>query len=49
MTTETEYQHPLMAAYWKQVDTRFPQVDAVFEDVMAEALAVLTPLWQPSW
>jgi len=42
VTTETEYQHPLMAAYWKQVDTRFPQVDAVFEDVMAEALAVLT-------
>ncbi|MEQ1591289.1 MAG: VWA domain-containing protein [Thiobacillaceae bacterium] len=40
--TETEYQHPLMAAYWKQVDTRFPQVEAVFEDVMAEALAILT-------
>lgn len=42
MTTETEYQHPLMAAYWKQIDTRFPQVEAVFEDVMAEALTVLT-------
>ncbi len=42
MTTETEYQHPLMRAYWAQVDTRFPQVEAVFEDVMAEALAVLT-------
>ncbi|OGU21980.1 MAG: hypothetical protein A2580_12590 [Hydrogenophilales bacterium RIFOXYD1_FULL_62_11] len=40
--TETEYQHPLMRAYWAQIDTRFPQVDAVFEDVMAEALAVLT-------
>jgi nitric oxide reductase NorD protein len=40
--TETEYQHPLMAAYWKQLDTRFPQVEEVFEDVMAEALAVLT-------
>jgi hypothetical protein len=39
---ETEYQHPLMKAYWAQVDTRFPQVDVVFEDVMAEALAVLT-------
>jgi hypothetical protein len=39
---ETEYQHPLMAAYWKQLDTRFPQVEEVFEDVMAEALAVLT-------
>ena len=40
--TETEYQHPLMRAYWAQIDTRFPQVEAVFEDVMAEALAVLT-------
>src|SRR4030066_77936 len=39
--TETEYQHPLMAAYWKQLDTRFPQVEVVFEDCMAEALAVL--------
>jgi hypothetical protein len=42
VTTETAYQHPLMAAYWKQLDTRFPQVEEVFEDVMAEALAVLT-------
>jgi hypothetical protein len=41
--TETEYQHPLMAAYWKQLDTRFPQVEEVFEDCMAEALSVLTP------
>ena len=40
--TETEYQHPLMAAYWKQLDTRFPKVEEVFEDVMAEALSVLT-------
>jgi hypothetical protein len=40
--TETDYQHPLMAAYWKQLDTRFPQVEEVFEDVMAEALSVLT-------
>ena len=40
--TVTEYQHPLMAAYWKQLDTRFPQVEEVFEDCMAEALAVLT-------
>ncbi|MBI1284742.1 MAG: VWA domain-containing protein [Thiobacillus sp.] len=31
-----------MKAYWAQIDTRFPQVEAVFEDVMAEALAVLT-------
>jgi hypothetical protein len=41
--TETDYQHPLMAAYWKQLDTRFPQVEEVFEDCMAEALLVLTP------
>ncbi|WP_296752589.1 VWA domain-containing protein [Thiobacillus sp.] len=40
--TKTEYQHPLMAAYWKQLDTRFVQVEEVFDDVMAEALAVLT-------
>ncbi len=40
--TETEYQHPLMAAYWKQLDTGFPKVGEVFEDVMAEALSVLT-------
>ena len=31
-----------MAAYWKQLDTRFPQVEEVFDDVMAEALAVLS-------
>ncbi len=40
--TETGYQHPLMAAYRKQLDTRFPQVEEVFEDCMAEALVVLT-------
>ncbi|HUX30892.1 MAG TPA: VWA domain-containing protein [Thiobacillus sp.] len=40
--TETEYQHPLMAAYWRQLDTRFPKVEEVFEDVMAEALSLLT-------
>ena len=43
MSTEVEYQHPLMAAYWKQLDTRFPQVEEVFEDCMVEALTVLTP------
>lgn len=32
----------MMAAYWAQLDTRFRQVEEVFEDVMAEALAVLT-------
>lgn len=40
--TETEYQHPLMQVYWKQLDSRFPQVADVFEDCMAEALAVLS-------
>jgi len=40
-TAETEYQHPLMKAYWAQLDTRFKEVEAVFEDVMAEALAIL--------
>ena len=38
---ETAYQHPLMQAYWAQLDTRFKQVEDVFEDVMAEALAIL--------
>jgi len=38
----TEYQHPLMAAYWKQLNSGFPQVKEVFEDCMAEALAVLS-------
>jgi nitric oxide reductase NorD protein len=42
VSIKTEYQHPLMAAYWKQLDTRFPQAEEVFEDCMAEALAVLT-------
>jgi len=40
--TDTDYQHPLMQAYWKLLDTRFPQVEEVFEDCMAEALAVLS-------
>jgi hypothetical protein len=38
---ETAYQHPLMLEYWRLLDTRFKQVEEVFEDVMAEALAVL--------
>jgi hypothetical protein len=37
-----EYQHPLMAAYWKQLNSGFPRVKEVFEDTMAEALAVLS-------
>jgi nitric oxide reductase NorD protein len=40
--TQTEYQHPLMQTYWAQIDTRFKPVKDVFEDVMAEALAILT-------
>ena len=40
--TDTAYQHPLMVAYWAILDTRFKPVEDVFEDVMAEALAVLT-------
>ncbi|MEW5787045.1 MAG: nitric oxide reductase activation protein NorD [Pseudomonadota bacterium] len=40
-SAETEYQHPLMKAYWAQLDTRFKQVEDVFEDLMAEALAIL--------
>jgi nitric oxide reductase NorD protein len=40
--TATDYQHPLMAAYWTQLDTRFPQIEEVFEDCMAEAVEWLT-------
>ncbi len=40
--TETEYQHPLMKAYWAQLDTGFEPIADVFEDVMAEALAILS-------
>jgi nitric oxide reductase NorD protein len=40
--TQTGYQHPLMAAYWTQLDTRFPQIEEVFEDCMAEAVEWLT-------
>lgn len=40
--TETEYQHPLMKVYWAILDTRFKPVEDVFEDVMAEALAILS-------
>jgi hypothetical protein len=40
--TETAYQHPLMKAYWAILDTRFKPVEDVFEDVMAEALAILS-------
>ena len=40
--TETEYQHPLMKAYWTQLDTGFKPIKDVFEDVMAEALAILS-------
>ena len=40
--TEAEYQHPLMQIYWQQLASGFPQVAEVFEDCMAEALAVLS-------
>ncbi|MFA5082094.1 MAG: hypothetical protein WC474_06080, partial [Hydrogenophilaceae bacterium] len=40
--TETAYQHPLMKAYWAQLDTGFKPIEDVFEDVMAEALAILS-------
>ncbi len=33
---------PCAAAYWKQLNSSFPRVKEVFEDCMAEALAVLT-------
>ena len=39
---ETEYQHPLMKAYWAKLDCHFKQVEDVFEDCMAEALAILS-------
>ncbi len=35
------YQHPLMREYWARLDTRFPQVAEVFEEMMAEALPVI--------
>mgnify|MGYP001240492800 CR=1 FL=1 len=38
----TEYQHPLMKAYWAQLDCGFKQVEEVFEDCMAEALVILS-------
>jgi len=37
-----DYQPTLMRVYWAQLDTRFPQVEAVFEDCMLEALTLLT-------
>lgn len=36
-----DYQHPLMREYWARLDTRFSQVAEVFEEMMAEALAVI--------
>ncbi len=36
-----EYHPPLMQDYRARLDTRFKEVEAVFEEVMAEALAVL--------
>lgn len=43
--TATETRHPVrsgaLAAAWQRLDTRFAQVDAVFDDLMAEAFALL--------
>ena len=38
----TEYEHPLMQNYWERLGCGFSQVADVFEDCMAEALAVLS-------
>jgi hypothetical protein len=35
------YQHPLMQQYWARLDSRFPRVAEVFEEMMAEALRVI--------
>jgi nitric oxide reductase NorD protein len=35
------YQHPLMQQYWARLDSGFPQVAEVFEEMMAEALLVI--------
>lgn len=40
--TEAEYQHPLMRDFWSRLETRFPAVEELFEDLMTEALAVLS-------
>ncbi len=40
--SESAYIHPKMKAYWTRLNLAFPQVEEVFEEVMAEALAVLT-------
>lgn len=40
--TNTEYEHPLMKGYREQLSCGFAQVGEVFEDCMAEALAVLS-------
>lgn len=40
-TALVEYQHPLMRQYWARLDSRFPQVAEVFEEMMAEALVII--------
>ncbi len=37
-----EFRHPQTEAYWKALDCRFPQVAAVFEECLYEALATLS-------
>ena len=39
---ENVYEHPLMKAYWEQLGSGFPRAREMFEDCMAEALAVLS-------
>ncbi len=41
VTEHVEYQHPLMRQYWERLDSHFPQVAEVFEEMMAEALVVI--------
>ena len=40
--SDTDYQHPLMKSYSEELNCGFRQVADVFEDCMAEALAVLS-------
>jgi hypothetical protein len=51
--TATEPRHPVrdgwLADAWKRLDTRFPQVDAVFDDLMAEARALLPEADLPAY
>ena len=41
--TETAEKDPQVQEYWTRLDTGFPEVEAVFEDNLAEATALLSP------